>query len=506
MTLTSRQWATVAHRLAAPQSPAEKYMYDPVGWCSEFLNGFDPHPYQADILRSLVENGRTAAYGPHGLGKTVISAAAITWFATTREAAQKEWLIITTASVSRQLAKFLWPNVHKMIQVMDFEKLEMPKWERRTREITDQGISLKWGQAIAASSEDPDKLEGGHAKSLLVIFDEAKAIPGEAFDALEGAFSNAGADTGYEAYALAVSTPGPKTSRFWDICSQKKGYEDWTVRHVPVAEVIESRQASQEWVRSRSRQWGESSAVFINKCLGEFTEDNGEGFIPYEWIEDAHRRWHALQAQGVFDAYTGPLTIGLDPARTGQDRTVKAFYLPAYDALWKMVTEDYTPNLATLGRATAHETRQGRLVVDAAGLGSGVVDAARRMNACRTVEFQPAGKTPWKDRAGLQGAANKRTAAYYDLRDRLNPEYEPTLALPEDELLVGEILAQTPAEKPGDVRVYRLAPKDEVKKRLGRSPDRSDASSYGLWVDPQPRRLTARPTADLEAAGWTGAA
>ena len=499
--LTAQQWAGIG-QLATDRSPALEYMYDPVGWWDAYLRGFPPNGYQKDVLNRLVDRRRVAAYGPHGMGKTGgMAAPAVLWFATTREAARVEWLIITTASVNRQLSKFLWPNIHRCIKTVDFDALGVPRWERSKKELLDQAIKLNWGQAMAASSEDPDKVEGGHAKSLLVIFDEAKAIPANAWDAFEGAFANAGDDTDSEAFALAVSTPGSKDSRFYDICSDRKKFAEWDVRHVPVVEAIAEGRVSAEWVENKRLQWGETSAVFINKCLGEFTETSSEGFVPYEWIEDAHRRWHALNAKKVFEN-VGARTIGLDPARTGVDKSLKAHYLPEFDAVWKLTEEEYTPNLAVLGRETAHETQGGRLVVDAAGLGAGVYDAAVRLGVCEAVEFQPAASTLWRDATGLMGANNKRTAANCSVRDRLNPNNDPTLALPEDDEMVGDLLAQRLAPRLTDINLFRLAPKLLVKKDLGRSPDRSDALTYALWVDPKPRPFRARRTVNLLQEVW----
>jgi len=65
-------------------------------------------------------------------------------------------------------------------------------------------------------------IEGAHAESLLYIFDESKSIAAPVFDAAEGAFAGPG-----EVFALAQSTPGEPSGRFYDIHARASGLEDW---------------------------------------------------------------------------------------------------------------------------------------------------------------------------------------------------------------------------------------------------------------------------------------
>src|SRR6185312_2888777 len=124
-----------------------------------------------------------------------------------------------------------------------------------------------------------------------------KAIPGATFDAAEGAFANAGSDTVSEALAFAVSTPGEPQGRFYDIHARKPGYEDWFVWHVTLEDTIQAGRVSREWAEQRKRQWGEDSAVYQNRVLGEFASSEEDGVIPLGWIERANERWHVWNDQ-----------------------------------------------------------------------------------------------------------------------------------------------------------------------------------------------------------------
>lgn len=475
------------------RSPASDYLNDPVGFCTRFLKGFTQDPHQAEALRLLVEHKRVAVYGPHGLGKTAgISAPAVIWFAVTREAAGIDWKILTTASVGRQLTQFLWPGIRKMIRIVDFEALGVDPWVYK-KDFVDSAIKGVYGHAFSASAENPDKIEGLHGEHIFILMDEAKAIPESIWDALEGAYANAGPDTGSEAWALATSTPGAKTSRLYDICARKPGFDDWYVRHVTVHEAIAAGRISADWVERRKLQWGETSALFVNKCLGEFTDSVDDSFVPYEWIEQAHLRWHKLDSEGWFEKYQGPFVDGLDPARHGQDSTVRCRTDHKMWAVHSFDEEPFTDNLAELGMTSARKTNRGRLVTDISGLGAGVHDAARRLQVADCYPFQGAEKPQgWTDATGLLTANNTRSAAYWNIRERLNPAHPNPIALPEDEPLIGELQAHYLAPKETDVNLIRVVSKDKIKEVLGRSPDRSDALTYAFWCHRQPARRRSR--------------
>jgi hypothetical protein len=172
--------------------------------------------YQREVLDSIPVKKRVALRGPHGLGKSFIGATLVNWFATTRDLAGRDWKIITTASAWRHLEVYLWPEIHKWANRIDFETLGRAPFSPRT-ELLDLRLKLNHGAATAVASNQPERIEGAHAEELLYLLDEAKIIPPATWDSVEGAFSNAGPDTTDNAYALAMSTPGPPAGRFYDI-------------------------------------------------------------------------------------------------------------------------------------------------------------------------------------------------------------------------------------------------------------------------------------------------
>lgn len=410
--------------------------------------------------------------GPHGLGKTALAAWAVLWFALTREG--EDWKIITTASAWRQLDVYLWPEIHKWSRLLRWEQLGRPPLT--DSELLVLSLKLTTGQASAVASNQPALIEGAHADHILYLFDEAKAIPPGTWDAAEGAFAGAGGDTALEALALAVSTPGEPSGRFYDIQRRAPGYEDWWVRHVTLEEAIAAERVSAEWVEQRAKQWGRDSAVYQNRVLGEFASSDEDSVIPLAWVEAANVRWDARQ-----DPDIGPFTCaGVDVARSGGDVTVIALrYAARITELRRTNLED---TMMTTGRVVGVLQLGGYAVVDVIGIGAGVVDRLREMRL--PVEAFNAGEgTPRTDISGELGFVNKRSAAWWSMRELLDPANGYDIELPSDDLLTGDLTA--PHWRVTSAGRIQVESKDDLRKRIGRSTDSADAVIQAFWA-PEP--------------------
>lgn len=473
-------------------SRARRYLYDPVGWARDCIDwrGGGLTPYQEESLAKLIEHKRVAKRGPHGLGKTTDMSVAVLWFASTREAAGIDWKVITTASVWRQLSVFLWPEVHKWAARIRWDVLGRPSFNPRV-ELLDLHLKLQHGAATAVASNKHERIEGAHADHILYILDEAKIIPPQTWDAIEGALSNAGPDTEFEAYVLAMSTPGPPAGRFYDIHRRAPGYEDWYVRHVTLAEAVAAGRISQAWADQRRIQWGENSALYQGRVLGNFHADDEDSVIPLAWIEAANERWHEWVRAGKPRAIS-PQWVGVDVGRGG-DESILA------------VREGNVINLrAVMGRDTMKIVEEvarepGRAIVDVAGVGAGVFDRLREKKL-RPVAYTGSGKSHLRDRSREFTFTNTRSAAYWHIRELLDPEYEPTLAFPPDDLLTSDLTAPTWSVEAGSkIKVER---KEDVMARLKRSPDRGDAVVMAMYAEAIRSPITvSTPTGNLPTTG-----
>lgn len=453
-----------------------RWLYDPARWVVDCVDCDGIAVYQEFSLRELVRYRRLAVRSLHGVGKTTTSALAVLWFATTRDLMGWDWKAVTTAGAWRQLEKFLWPEIHKWVRLLRFDVLGREPFDRT--ELLDLSLKLRTGEAFAAAASDPTLIEGAHADSIMYVYDESKSIEAALFDASEGAFAASSGKVGVlpEAFALAQSTPGDPEGRFFDIHTRKPGFEDWRTLHISLEEALAAGRVSQVWVNDRRRQWGETSQLFCNRVLGEFKASDGNSIIPLEWVDKAIERWHAFfESESV-----GEMTeVGIDVAREGDDATVLA---KKYGhVLGELQAEHWDDTTTTAGWGTAvlDAHRGARAIVDVIGIGAGVYDMMRAVHRRRVVPFQAAQKTDRRDRSGEIGFANKRAAAWWNLRDILDPSRGAFLCLPPDDLLIADLTA--PHWKMTQTGKVIVEPKADVKRRIGRSPDRGDATVMACW-------------------------
>lgn len=490
-----------------------------------------PAPYQLQVLDDVVRYGKEAVRGPRGLGKTLAASIVVNWFALTRDGdIARDWKIVTTAGSATQLNAFLWPGIRRMSRLLRWNVIGRPPYIDGA-EMLVQSIKLSTGEAISVSPREPELAEGAHAHSILYIFDEAKSIADGVYNSSEGAFSGAGKDTDKEAYALAISTPGKPTGRFFFIHSRKPGFEDWHVKHVTLIEAIAAKRISGDWASRMRRQWGESSQLYQNHVLGEFATGTTNSVIPLAWLEAANDRWRAMHEAGTLPVCRRwsdeeraanedrrrngqenvPVeqlltSIGVDVAYGGDDKATLAER--AGDVITMLhgvvVHKDHMPTKVIAAKAMEiHRLRGGLPVVDVVGVGGGVVDDLR------ATEFTPGHRfpvlpfsagakaardgVPLRDRSGVLRFPNLRSAAWWYLRELLDPANDSTIAIPPDDLipalrdtdssLMAELLAPT-WDINGELIVVES--KDELRKpeRLGHSTDWADAvvQAYGYQL------------------------
>lgn len=489
------------------------YRTDPVAFahdCVTWRPGEGLAEYQDEALAELPVRRRVAVRGPHGLGKTTVAALAVLWYGLTRDAwaaeGSEDWKAPTTASAWRQLTKYLWPEVHKWARRLRWERLGRARFDDRS-ELQVLSLKLAAGEAFALASDDHAMLEGAHARHLLYVFDEAKSIPAATWDAAEGAFSTAGGDTGGEALALAISTPGAPSGRFYDIHARRHGYEDWWVRHVTLDEAVRAGRISREWAEARRRQWGENSPLYQNRVLGQFAASDEASVIPLAWVEAAVERWHTRRLQmtaedQALDAVG--VDVGLTAAETVLAPRTDDFIHPLR-AYARIDTMTAAGHVAALVRA-----RGGRPVVDVVGIGAGVHHRLRegdgKERGVDSVAFVAGAKTDARDRSGELRFANLRAAAWWGLRERLDPQYGPTACLPPDDGLLGDLTAPR-WKMTSDGRVL-IEAKEEITTRLGRSTDRGDAVVMAFALEivaPRRSRVFGAPVGIGEGSYWRGA-
>jgi len=485
--LALQELLALQEKKQAASPTAAKYLDDPLGFIDNCVTFPVPRrqgkravglaPYQREVISSLPEKKRVAVRGPRGLGKTALASLVILWFALTRDMAGIDWKIMTTAGSWGQLEGFLWPEVKRWAYCVNWDAVGRPPLSERN-ELMKHGLSLRYGLALAGSPDQPERIEGLHGDAILYVYDEAKLIIPETFDAAEGAFSGADEESGLEAYALAISTPGPPAGRFYDIHRQAPGLEDWHPRHVTLDEAVAAGRMSMKWVAQREKLWGRNSALFMNHVLGEFCSDDEDAIIPLAWAEAAVDRWRDWDRAGR-PHREGQSIVGVDVARSGKDRSAAAIRMA--DVITEIRTWAKADTMETTGivKGILGAHPGARAMVDVIGLGAGVYDRLREQG-CLVDPFNAGKKTTRRDATSQFGFANVRSAAWYSLREQLDPSRGSTLALPPYDELLGDLTA-VHYKMMSDAKIM-VEPKDDIRARIGRSTDMGDTVMQAMWL------------------------
>lgn len=246
---------------------------------------------------------------------------------------------------------------------------------------------------------------------------------------------------------------------------------------------------------------------------GQWPQSSDGGLFEPGSIDASMERWSAAE-----DSTTPPDAIGIDPAREGDDDTCAA---PRWGESGATVLRAWAEAIAPGGDPsireallTSRRVRVGRIrtapkgdgpataawlhaafpnspwTVDEGG-GYSVLDHARIVLGVQAVGVVFAGRAPIPPPPSLPYCENIRAALYV---------YGAALVklglvdLPEDPELRKELLAhklkfgsRTIEVEEGGAKTRRVVetvlvqPKSEVKKLLGRSPDRADAAMLALW-------------------------
>ena len=471
----------------------ETYYYDPVGFaqdCIDWSKGDSLTDYQIEILNNLIKYKRVCIRSPHGVGKSAAAAIAILWFALTRDG-RTDWKAPITASAWRQLTKMLLPEISIWISRLKWNRIGRSPFNPRTEKLV-QSLKLSTGEAFAMASDDPTALEGVHSSSVLFSYDEAKAIPDDIFDATEGAFSGAGADTKQEAFVLVFSTPGPPDGRFYEIHCRIKGTEDWWVRHITLDEALAAGRISQEWVDQRKLQWGKNSALYQNRVLGEFAVGTEDGIIPLTWVEDAIERWHEWmdeleQSDNQLPGILTQLAVDVGGGSLEGDKSTIAL---CYDhvkikeiirieqADLRTSTMELVEMLAVIMDNHKRIGQSGGIVfIDAIGIGAGAYNRLQQLRR-PSYPFIASKTTSLQDSTRSLGFSNWRSAVWWLTREILNPDSGFNVCLPPDDMIIGDLC--TPQQLPTIGGKIRVESKEQIRTRLGRSPDVGDAVTMAL--------------------------
>lgn len=416
----------------------DRYFSEPVLFVQEIL-GIEPDEWQGEFLRNVHREQRIAISSGHGVGKTAATAWLVLWFISTRPHPQ----IVVTANTRAQLETKTWRELAKWLS-----KARNRKWFNMTAtKLSMVEAEDTWfAAAIPWSENNSEAFAGTHEDHVLIVFDEASAIPDIIWDVCEGAMTTAGAKW------VALGNPTKGSGRFFECFHHRK--HRWGRMKVDsrTTKFTDKNQLS-EWIED----YGISSDFVKVRILGEFPSLGEKQFIAAGVVDEAVKR--SIEVPGGT-----PRLIGVDVARYGDDQTVIARrHGRKVEEFLRFRGLDTMEVAARVG-ALIDKERPDAVFVDGVGLGAGVVDRLNQLGY-RPIEVQ-SGSRP--DPENLETCYNKRAEMWWRLR-----EWMYTADIPEDRELISDL---TSIEYSYDAKMrIMMEKKSDMKSRGVLSPDSADA-------------------------------
>lgn len=192
--------------------------------------------------------------------------------------------------------------------------------------------------------------------------------------------------------------------------------------------------------------------------------------IPTAWVQAAQARWTAEGGLGKRLS-----SIGMDVARGGRDRTVLTLRRGNWFSEQIIYPGKETPDgPSAIAKVVPLIEGHATINIDVIGIGSSAYDFAVQQNL-NAVPMHAAEASEATDKSGQLSFFNKRAEWWWDLREGLDPNSGENLALPPDP----ELLADLTAFKWRLTRIgIQIESKEDVIKRIKRSPDKGDSIVY----------------------------
>jgi len=446
-----------------------------------------PRKWQAEVLKELgehLQDSKTkhepflcAVASGHGIGKSALIGMLLNWGLST----VADTRAVITSNTDTQLRTKTMPEIGKWFRLA----INSDWWKVTATSIftEDKKHQKTWrADATPWSKENTEAFAGLHNKKkrIILIFDEASAIDDKVWEVAEGALT----DEDTEIIWIAFGNPTRNTGRFRE-CFRKFKHR-WKTKHIDSRDVEgTNKKQLNQWVED----YGENSDFVKVRVRGIFPSQSFKQFIS---TKDADAAFGRELHESSFEH--APKILTLDPAWEGDDELVFGFRQGLFaDILDTIEKNDNDLEIANHLMKFEDEHEADAVFIDA-GYGTGIYSIGKSMGR------------NWKlvwfgGKATDKGCLNKRAEMWRDYRDWLKEGG----SIPDDPGLYDETISpETVARLDGKIQIES---KKEMKKRLGRSPNRADAIvlSFAYPVTKkQKKEKTKQFTSFNHGEGWMG--
>jgi len=422
-----------------------------------------------EILEAIVKYKKIAVASGHALGKDFIAGGLPLWWLSSYYPAK----VVITAPTERQVRKIIWAELERHYNRAGGKEvlggdLKVQEWF----------LEEDWFCVAFTTKETKGqvgKMQGYHSPNLLVIISEAQAVEDKIFEQVEAIatsennkillLGNPLHTTGY--FARALQSPD-----YYSIhlsCLENPNY-------IEKKEIIPGL-ASYEWVENMREKYGEDSPIWQARVLGQLPKGR-----TIDAILDYHTAQLAINRNIPMPTYSRR-GISIDPASFGDDEAVIQVWEEKKLIHQETYPKTRTTQLSSRAILLAEKFDIDAIIVDTVAE-RGVFDEIYQAVGKKYQLFEFKGSMQAKDPEQYK---NARAEAYFVTKN----EFENNaVSIQDDEMLIEE-LCETKYffNRQGQKQIEA---KEDIKSRIGRSPDRADALAQWLWVLPDVKKRTKK--------------
>ena len=430
--------------------------------------------YQREILRLLDEESKVAVPSGNGTGKGYMGGLlALYWL---EKHPPRTARVVVTAPTFRQAKQSVWTEMQNVASAAKAAGIKLQTNVKSTQAKIGDYLA---GYVFSAGDTQAGSIRslGAHARHMLVICDESQGMTDANWRSLRRFLTSAGGQM------VALGNTDVDTGPFYDACQDDSG---WRVRPVPSTECpaisgeecpqeVKDALAQPEFVEEMANDYGEESDHYKASVSAQFPQENPTSFFPSAWVRRARKRVSERQGRPI---------LGLDPSGSGSDANECSAYWPetghtelvTTPKLRSTVDEDVAVNelFSIIG-----ELNPTHMNVDSVG--------PHGFNICmklkgRIEEYNANAdeedKLDVKIKGRNSGGKARNSAKYVNAKAEWHAKLRSMLqqdciTLPDDSQTCRDLTAldSIPPVAGRDA----TQKKQDVKRKLGRSPDRGDS-------------------------------
>lgn len=410
-----------------------------------------PDPWQDEVLKAFPHNPRICMKASKGPGKSCIEA----WLAWNFLLTRPHPKIAATSISGDNLRDGLWTEMAKWREKSPLIK-ETFVWQKERIFARDHPETWWMAARQWSKSADPSSLgntlAGLHADYIMFLLDESGGFPEAIMASAEAALSSC-----KEGHIVQAGNPTHLEGPLYNACTRDRAM--WHVVEITSDpdDPKRSPRVKKEWAQEQIAKYGRDNPWVLVNVFGKFPPSSFNALIGPEELQQAVKRRYRDP-----DFAQHPRILGIDVARFGDDSSIifPRQGLQAFNPI------QYRNISGTEGaEITARKINEwevdGTFIDNTGGFGASWIDNLLRL-----------GKSPigihFSESATNSQFFNKRAEMAFAVVDWIKRGG----AIPDCQELI-QALSQTTYTFKGESLL--LEPKEDVKSKLGYSPDHLDA-------------------------------